>query len=308
MTVDKQRYRFMGIDKGVLQRRPIQPCEPFKHLRYPVPRPIRKPKPVTVCIAAACQENGEPRIVVCADTRLDSSYVGSTDGNLKIGKLAYGWLGLLSGADFMGARDIHDRIKTSLLAKGPPADREKLYDLLKRAGKSYLKSSLNSKLQIDLIIAGFIGGKQCIATLSVSDSADPTVFLAPAYKAVGSGGSIAEMFLNIRDCNPEDPLARVRYVVYEAKKYSEKASGVGPETKLTVIAPPPAGAKPEHVFLFNTTAEELTYFEEMRGLYGVQKITGTATGPHQPLRLSPATAPDPQPPTTDPSGPPPSQE
>jgi len=45
-----------------------------------IPKPVQTKKPerklrfgaaVTVCIAAACQDQGEPRIVLCSDTRLD---------------------------------------------------------------------------------------------------------------------------------------------------------------------------------------------------------------------------------------------
>lgn len=288
------------------QRLSIPPRLPLKQVRYALPRPIARAKSVTVCIAAICENNREPRIVLCADTRLDASYTGSTEGNLKIGKLACGFLSMLSG-DFMAATDIHERIKAEMLSKGPPPDKTKLYNLLMRVGKSYLKSPLNVKLTADLIVAGFIGQTAVIATLGVSDTDTPTVSFSPAYRAVGSGSSIAETLLSIRDYTTQDSVERAIYVLYEAKKYSERAAGVGPDTKLIVIAPVPASALPEQVKLFSLTGDTIAELEEMRLINGIQKISALPIG-LLPFRLSPATLPDPPRPTDEPSPQPPSPE
>jgi hypothetical protein len=61
------------------QRPPIRPnrppVEPVKHTRYLEESPwmVR----MTLCIAAACQFEGDPRIVVCSDWRADAEYTGS---------------------------------------------------------------------------------------------------------------------------------------------------------------------------------------------------------------------------------------
>ncbi len=49
--------------------------QPLKHVRYPW-KP--KEKPMTICIAAACEDNGKPLIVLCADTKT-SFYDGLTN-------------------------------------------------------------------------------------------------------------------------------------------------------------------------------------------------------------------------------------
>jgi hypothetical protein len=282
---------------------------PFRTpLRYAVPRPNGKPKPVTVCIAAACKTmTGEPRIVLCADTRLEYQYTGSNDGNPKIGRLAYGWFAMLSGNDWMAAKDIHGRIKSELRTKGPPADMPKFHRMLTRIAKAYVKSPLNAKALIDVIVAGFIGREAIIATLSVSVSDEITVLFAPSYKAVGSGASIAETFLNIRDCKPQDELERTAYVVYEAKKYSEKASGVGPETRMKVLAPLPPGALAGQFMFIDIPDAGYAQLEEYRVKNGIQKIEHLPIWIGMPqLRIE--VPPDPQHPTADPSDPKPLQE
>src|ERR1700733_12858868 len=85
---------------------PIPRHLPLKQVRYPVPQSDGKRKPVTVCIAAICQEISDPKIVLCADTKLDGSYAGSSDGNQKIGKLAFGWVDMMAG-DWVRGKELH---------------------------------------------------------------------------------------------------------------------------------------------------------------------------------------------------------
>ena len=81
-----------------------------------------------------------------------------------------------------------------------------------------------------------------IAGVAVGQARKATVYFRHSFATCGTGGPIAETLLNIRDCKPVDSIERVIYTVYEAKKYSEKASGVGPETRIAILAPTPDGA------------------------------------------------------------------
>ena len=211
------------------------------HVRYPVPKRKEQKKPMTVCIAAICQQqHGEPRIVLCADTRLDY-YAGTNEGNLKIGKLAHGWVAMLSGMDWTAAKEIHGLVKKQITRRAPKS-KIGLHDLLARAAKSYLSGPFNAKVQIDILVCGFIGLEPLIAKLSVGDFPEPSITFSATYQSVGSGSTIAEVFLNIRNCKPNESLGRTLYCVYEAKKYSEKNSGVGPDTVLLVLFPPTSAA------------------------------------------------------------------
>jgi hypothetical protein len=218
-----------------------------------------------------------------------------------MGQLAYGWVGLLSGNDWMAAKDIHRRIRTEFIAKGPPRDLSHLHRLLGRCGKAYIKSPLNNKYQVEIIVTGFIGKLPVIAVLGLSDSDTPTIIFHPSYATVGSGSQIAGTFLNIRDCKPDDELERAVYVVYEAKKYSEKASGVGPETAMGVMAPMPLGSRPDQIMILEFSDSACEELEGYRTKNGIQKLE------HLPLwigmpALSPATPLNRQHLTTDPSG------
>lgn len=278
---------------------PVPPLHrPLKQVRYPVPKPKEQKKPVTVCIAVICKQIGEYRIVLCADTRMDTSYTGSNDNTRKISPLCSGLYGLLAG-DWMAARDVHNRVKAEIKSKGIPQSETKLKEVLMRCAKAHKKSALSGTTALELMVAGFIKGVPIICVLSIQDAAsDPSVQFWPAYKAIGSGAIIAEVFLNLRDCSPHDGIDKALYVVYEAKKYSEKSVGVGPETRMRIIGPPPPTAEAHQNLSWQVSQELLEGMEEMRSTNGIQKLTELPFG-YVPLALSPAAPPDPQPPKAD---------
>jgi hypothetical protein len=248
---------------------------------------------VTVCIAAICQEISDPKIVLCADTKLDGSYAGSSDGNRKIGKLAFGWVDMMSG-DWVRAKELHGWIKSEFLANGAPSDRGRVFELLMNAGNSFIGSPMYRKdAAVDILACGFIGAVPVISGVSIGSTTKPSVYFNQSFATVGSGGAIAAVFLNARDCTPRDSLKQALYVVYEAKKYSEKNVGVGTDTKLIVISPPVVGSGPEDVSAVSVGFEGLRQLEKARGQYGLQYIW------ELPDPLNPVAPPDPPPPTAD---------
>src|ERR1039457_6367102 len=90
-------------------RRPISSPTPLRplpgatrlgaaHAPTPLrPKPFYTQRSMTVCIAGACQHHGEPRIVLCCDSRLDFGEVGSTNNACKVRILGCGWVGLIAG-------------------------------------------------------------------------------------------------------------------------------------------------------------------------------------------------------------------
>jgi hypothetical protein len=87
---------------------PLPFLPPLKHWRYPW---VSSRKAMTVCIAAVCQQSGEPRIVICADTRLESPGVGAADSMLKMLPLGYGWIALLATEDWNSASTLRDHLR-----------------------------------------------------------------------------------------------------------------------------------------------------------------------------------------------------
>jgi hypothetical protein len=209
---------------------------------------------LTVCIAAICQQLGEPRIVLCADTKLDAGWAGSSDGNLKIGRLAYGWVGMLSG-DWSTAKELHSFLEAEFLASAP-FDRTSVFEKVSGAGATFIASPFYRKdKSAEITVCGFIGQTPTIVVLGIGKTKRPHIDFRHTYATSGAGHAISDTFLNVRDCKPQDPLERTIYAVYEAKKYSEKASGVGSETRLTVLAPVPPDAGPEQIMLFNVSPD-----------------------------------------------------
>jgi hypothetical protein len=307
----RPRFPLSGDPPGRPPYRPPEiniphPPRPLKQVRYAVPKPAEQ-RSVTVCIAAICHNGGEPRIVLCADTRLDASWAGSSDGNRKIGRLAYGWVAMLSG-HWSSANEIHSWLKAEFLAHGSPFDKASLYEMLSAVGKNFIAGPLYRKgKSAEIAVCGFLGNNPMIAVLGVGNGNSPHIDFKHSFAAIGTGQPIAETFLNIRDCKPQDSVERISYVVYEAKKYSEKAAGVGPETHLVMIAPPPPEAKPEQIFIYDFK-EFLVFFEVLREECGIQKIDPVTPIGYRPFSLSPTTPPSPQHPTADPPDQTPSQE
>jgi hypothetical protein len=111
-----------------------------------------------------------------------------------------------------------------------------------------------------LILKGLVKGKKV------------TLESVPTFAVIGSRGYIAQIFLGQRDCKPTDSLERAAYIVYEAKRYSERASGVGPGTIIGALSPTPRGARglPSYKALFSPHA--LAFLEAKYRELGLQPV------------------------------------
>jgi len=213
---------------------------------------------------------------------------------------------MLSG-HWGSAKELHSWLKAEFLANGSPFDRAALYEMLANVGKAFIAGPLYRKGNlVEITVCGFLGQVATIAILGIGKGTTPHIDFRHSFATTGSGGPISETFLNIRDCKPQDSLARTMYIAYEAKKYSEKVSGVGVETRLIVLAPPPPDANPEQIQILSLNGGDFLILEAMRSKYGIQQIATegetllaeTLLVPSA-FRLNPATPPNPQHPTTD---------
>jgi hypothetical protein len=226
---------------------------------------------MTVCIAAICEERGtnDKCILLCADTRLEYG-VSSNDSNRKIGKLAHGWIGMLSG-DFVAASELHDWIKAGILA-GVPADRTALHGVLVEASRGFMGTPFHKKNAIEIMVCGFAGNVPTIASVSVGRASSPTVEFYQTFHASGSGAIIAEVFMNLRDLSPRFSIDHAAYIVYEAKRYSEKNPGVGPQTVLLAMRPRTVNAGADEFGIYALDVGAMKEMEEARVRYGVKEI------------------------------------
>jgi len=230
---------------------------------------------VTICIAAPCWlPNTEKRIVLCCDTRVSYEW-GSLDVGLKMQPLGPNCVAMVSGSWKNALRLVgHYKayLKTSKLI-GPS-----LLDQIKEPLRTFRKSLIDdetsrfglsvdeffslSKLPKDIerqitdkIQAISIGCDLLIACI-VDDR--PIIFRVDndgverldSYGAIGSGHFIAQTVLDHRGYRFTMTLPEAVYMVYEAKRLSEKADGVNASTLLGIMTPGDS-FNPINVTMFN---------------------------------------------------------
>lgn len=212
---------------------------------WPIVHPPVTPRPqrrypccaMTVCIAAACQHHGEPRIVVCCDSRLDFGEVGSTNNACKIRTLGCGWVGLIAG-DWTRTQYFSGIVRDSITRKRP-ASLEGVTRCINVAIKRYIGSPIYATGHpVGLIASGFIGNTPHIVTVTnnppVSEDFAASIH---DFSAIGSGCNIANVMLTAREYHAGMNLNYATYLCYEAKRCSEKADGVGRGTMLVYQSP-----------------------------------------------------------------------
>lgn len=206
----------------------------------PVPLPLRRKgsyaKGVTVCIAAACQEDGEPRIVLCSDTRLDEGEWGATDMTPKFDIIGRGWAAQWAERPD-SSKELIQRIKEWFRAVERFQTVHSVLMALNRAVGEFRDSPLCTPGCCHLIVTGFVGGKPVIAVIQDNEKRRLSVRLAESFAVIGSGSTIATVILNCRQYHWSNFAENAVYMVYEAKRWSEQSSGVGPYTVVLIHSP-----------------------------------------------------------------------
>ena len=225
---------------------------------------------MTVCIAATCRENKEPRIVICADKKIGTWMAGAEVG-FKFSWARHNWPALIAGelrravellATFenylstvdLERNNVFDEIKKPvLMQKEKLADeyvRGKFgfsYDYLRKHGKKELPSSLlyetfsairDLELDCQLLIVGFLNhGRFKNEPHIFVVERDFSVAHHSLFAAVGTGGVVAESALYQRKQVDHFDLWHTLYNVYEAKTLSKISEGVGPSTDMAILSP-----------------------------------------------------------------------
>jgi len=225
---------------------------------------------MTTCNAAICDDGNA--IVLVADKLIGMVYVESELEITKMRQIHKEWWMLFAGNDIAPVFDIVDYVKARLNQKEPASigdvqDAVKTAFAQKRmenAESLYLSplgweiSRFNSDghallpnfaelqarmsdyaLGIELLVAGFDGGKGCIFSLygygekrGIPQRSD-----IPGFASIGSG-SIASMYMMFfRDLGPKTGVREAVLYALEGKYFGEQASGVGESTDLFVARP-----------------------------------------------------------------------
>jgi len=248
---------------------------------FPKPQTPPKQKPkrllwreaVTVCIAAACKEDKESRIVICADKKIGTWMAGAEVG-FKFSWATRNWPALIAGevrratellATYEGylstvtldRNNVFDEIKKPVLIQKVKLADEYVkgkfgfsYDHLRTHGKKELPASLlyetfsaikELELGCQLLIVGFLdhGGYRNEQFMFVIER-DFSVTHHSLFAAIGTGGIVAESALYQRKQFSHRELWDTLYNVYEAKSLSQISEGVGSGTDMAVLSPAPA--------------------------------------------------------------------
>jgi hypothetical protein len=220
---------------------------------------------MTVCIAAAYEDQGKAGVALCCDWRVEVD-VASSETVDKLGFIKKGWPTLIadsiSDADALLETYIHDlqsetftddNIRT-LIERG--AEKRKAHMInhhtLMKHGLTFdqFQNSKNiipptrykktweeiseMNLQAYVLIAGCIDNQAYILKVQP----DGTVFSHDHFAAIGAGDALAETWLHMRSHDDETNLTGALYNVYEAKRFSEMHGPVGIKyTSLYVLKP-----------------------------------------------------------------------
>jgi hypothetical protein len=230
---------------------------------------------VTVCIAAVCRDHKKnPVFVLCSDNKLDAGDWGSYEAASKLYSLGWNWAAMMAGT-WSTARGLCSALEESISRNGRTQSKEDSIKLFHATAGKFAASVLcKQEHQCELLITGFHGPKPIMICLSIRDKqADYEIF--DDFWATGLGSQAAMYMLQQREQNPlGHTLEQSCYHVYEAKRFSEIVTSVGPSTRIGIHRPAPEqfdGGK--YSLCFNALSDNaLGKLEEMRGRFGLPSL------------------------------------
>ena len=220
---------------------------------------------VTICIAAACEVNYDPQIVVCSDWQYGSS-LGSAEIGFKQRFMRPGWGCLFAGdvsaartllkpveKHFKAASTIDETNVLSVVRAGLNERKKDManeysygefaisYDDLLKFGKEKLPEHryraaidhiASLKLGAELIIFGFVESTPTIVETDEKCGA----IIKEHFATIGEGRYLAHSVMLHRSHQELSQLGTTLYRVFEAKKYAERVRSVGTSTSLLILS------------------------------------------------------------------------
>jgi 20S proteasome alpha/beta subunit len=222
----------------------------------------------TICIAAVCRENSEPRIVLCSDTQMTYADIAKWEGAKKCHPIYPGWFAMIAG-DAARAKEIIDRYIEHLDYAGPanlstdsivlaslrrPIKDQKRSDIdeyvISQLGMTFqeflqdsakfpdaVRADIFSEVRrldfgCSIMIAGFIQG-----VARIYSTVAGSLIERDTMCAIGCGEVAAFSSMSRRQYHADLDIHEAIYYIYEAKRASEGIPGVGKETNLLILAP-----------------------------------------------------------------------
>lgn len=213
---------------------------------------------MSLCIAAKCECEGKPHVVLCCDW-LESSEYGSSETCDKFGFVRDGWPVLI--ADKVARADeliamYEVKFEAATITKSNAHSEVKrmareVFGVLRDENAQIFYGATVPELvasksfsdeQIKRIGSVYTGADLLVATI-IEDQAfvfeldqQGRAISHPEYGMIGSAEH-ASSFLHWRNVTSRDDLATVLYEVYEAKRFAEMGSEVGRDTSMYVLNP-----------------------------------------------------------------------
>jgi hypothetical protein len=177
---------------------------------------------MTLCIAAPCEISTlSPRIVLCADRRLDFGSRGVNDNFRKIAELEHGWTITMASNNWPTGDHLVRHIRAQMRCVAAPLNIDELREQMIEGVKNFVDSNDYQNTTTDLLVCGFFDRRPVILSLRLKGpKPNITVNISGEAECIGRGEHIAQIILNRRHCSPHDSLQRVLYCAYEAKKFS----------------------------------------------------------------------------------------
>jgi hypothetical protein len=215
--------------------------------RYSLPLPPRikvsYPRAMSTCIAAACRDEGKkPRIIICSDSRETWGYT-SSDFSVKMDVGARGWVVQWANRGD-SAKEFVARLLEWFDKAEDPQTVHAAVSIVGNALAEFKSSPLYEKNCCQLIVSGFVGNDAVILLIEGDKYGNLKMGRPESFAAIGAGSTIATVLLSCRQHHYTDTVANAIHAVYEAKRLSEKADGVGPFTNLWLHSPGYTGTHP----------------------------------------------------------------
>lgn len=183
---------------------------------------------MTLCIAAICREENDPRIVFCNDTLSSQGPLGSRNSTTKVDVLGNGWIVQLAGNVPIARNAIDDLRQVFSAANFHATTRNAVLDAV--------RNTLNPRQLIEplagqLLFSGFV--RRTPLLIVVTDVAGTLeIGSQETFVAVGEGDLAATILLNYREYKETLPIELALYLIYEAKRIASQVTSVG---SLTII-------------------------------------------------------------------------
>lgn len=213
-------------------------------LATPVPKlnlPLKRrcyARAMTVCIAARCKwEDGRNALVLCADGRLDQGEWGHSDTANKFHALGWNFFGIMAD-QWATARELCGYIESEHhKALGKPENADDAVTRFQRYAEAFSKSVLCTG-NASVLVTGFIQERYPLLINVKIEDRQVIATIAHDLEVIGEGCYAALTMLKYRGYDPlGTPFPRASYLVYEAKRFSENVSSVGPITRMKVHLP-----------------------------------------------------------------------